>query len=165
VKSFRQFATWLPTTRWPRRAICASPSRAAHHAGRRRDSFAECRAAPASRPLRLRAPREVLPGRAQPREAPEKVDIVIFPRETRRTCTQASSSKRDRNDAARLISFLNDDLLKGGKKKVRSDSGVGIKPISVFGTKRLVRYASNRRFETGRKTVTLVHKRQHPEIH
>ena len=32
---------------------------------------------------------------------------------------------------------MNDDLAKGGKKKVRADSGVGIKPISIFGTKRL----------------------------
>ena len=32
-------------------------------------------------------------------------------------------------------------MLKGGKKKIRLDSGVGIKPISIFGTKRLVRMA------------------------
>ena len=49
-------------------------------------------------------------------------------------------------------------MLKGGKKKVRADSGVGIKPISIFGTKRLVRYAIKDALETGRKTVTLVHK-------
>ena len=73
-------------------------------------------------------------------------------------CTRASSSKQGTADAARLISFLNDDLLKGGKKKVRTDSGVGIKPISIFGTKRLVRYAIHHALETGRKTVTLVHK-------
>ena len=60
-------------------------------------------------------------------------------------CTRASSSSRARADAARLIEFLNDDLLKGGKKKVRTDSGVGIKPISIFGTKRLVRYAIRQR--------------------
>jgi len=53
---------------------------------------------------------------------------------------------------------LNNDLLKGGKKQVRSDSGVGIKPISIFGTKRLVRYALRHAIESGRKTVTLVHK-------
>ena len=49
-------------------------------------------------------------------------------------------------------------MLKGGKKKIRTDSGVGIKPISIFGTKRLVRYAIRHALETGRKTVTLVHK-------
>ena len=35
---------------------------------------------------------------------------------------------------------------------------MGIKPISIFGTKRLVRYAIRHALETGRKTVTLVHK-------
>jgi isocitrate dehydrogenase len=49
-------------------------------------------------------------------------------------------------------------MLKGGKKQVRVDSGVGIKPISVTGTKRLVRLAIKFALENGRKTVTLVHK-------
>jgi isocitrate dehydrogenase len=49
-------------------------------------------------------------------------------------------------------------MLKGGKKQVRTDSGVGIKPISIFATKRLVRMAIQHALETGRKTVTLVHK-------
>jgi len=44
------------------------------------------------------------------------------------------------------------------KKRIRTDSGVGIKPISIFGSKRLVRYALHHALETGRKTVTLVHK-------
>ncbi|PYX36054.1 MAG: NADP-dependent isocitrate dehydrogenase, partial [Acidobacteria bacterium] len=48
--------------------------------------------------------------------------------------------------------------LKGGKKQVRLDSGVGIKPISVTGTKRLVRMAIQHALENGRKSVTLVHK-------
>jgi isocitrate dehydrogenase len=43
-------------------------------------------------------------------------------------------------------------------KRVRSDSGVGIKPISIFGTQRLVRAAIRFALESGRKTVTLVHK-------
>jgi isocitrate dehydrogenase len=66
--------------------------------------------------------------------------------------------KQGSADAARIIDFINNDLLKGGKKKIRLDSGVGIKPISIFGTKRLVRYAIQNAIETGRKTVTLVHK-------
>ena len=49
-------------------------------------------------------------------------------------------------------------MLKGGKKQVRLDSGVGIKPISVTGTKRLVRMAIQHALENGRKSVTLVHK-------
>jgi len=57
-----------------------------------------------------------------------------------------------------LIEFLNKDMLKGGKKQIRLDSGVGIKPISVTGTKRLVRMAIQHAIENGLKTVTLVHK-------
>src|SRR5205085_7381776 len=61
-------------------------------------------------------------------------------------------------DCDRLIEFLNKDMLKGGKKQIRLDSGVGIKPMSITGTKRLVRMAIQHAMESGRKTVTLVHK-------
>jgi isocitrate dehydrogenase len=61
-------------------------------------------------------------------------------------------------EAAKLIDFLNTDMLKGGKKQIRHDSGVGIKPISITGTKRLVRMAIQFALESGRKKVTLVHK-------
>ena len=49
-------------------------------------------------------------------------------------------------------------MLKGGKKKVREDSGVGIKPMSPTGTKRLVRRAIVHALENRRTVVTLVHK-------
>jgi isocitrate dehydrogenase len=96
-------------------------------------------------------------GVPSPVKHPELVDIVIF-RENTEDVYAGIEFKEGSEDAARLISFLNDDLLKGGKKKIRTDSGVGIKPISIFGTKRLVRYAIRHALETGRKTVTLVHK-------
>src|SRR3974390_2700112 len=96
-------------------------------------------------------------GVPSPVKSPEKVNIVIF-RENTEDVYSGIEFKEGSADAAKLIGFLNDDLLKGGKKKVRLDSGVGIKPISIFGTKRLVRYAIRYALETGRKTVTLVHK-------
>ncbi len=96
-------------------------------------------------------------GVPSPVKHPEKLDIVIF-RENTEDVYAGIEFKQGTEDAARLISFLNDDLLKGTKKKVRTDSGVGIKPISIFGTKRLVRYAIRHAIELGRKTVTLVHK-------
>ena len=96
-------------------------------------------------------------GVPSPVKHPEKLDIVIY-RENTEDVYAGIEFKQGSADAARLISFLNDDLLKGGKKKVRADSGVGIKPISIFGTKRLVRYAIRAALEAGRKTVTLVHK-------
>jgi isocitrate dehydrogenase len=49
-------------------------------------------------------------------------------------------------------------MLKSGKKQIRLDSGVGIKPISVTGTKRLVRVAIQHAITNGLKSVTLVHK-------
>src|SRR5437868_5475587 len=49
-------------------------------------------------------------------------------------------------------------MLKGGKKQVRLDTVVGIKPISVTATKRLVRMAIKYALENGKKTVTLMHK-------
>jgi len=48
--------------------------------------------------------------------------------------------------------------LKSGKKQVRLDSGVGIKPISITGTKRLVRVAIQHALKNKLKSVTLVHK-------
>ena len=96
-------------------------------------------------------------GVPSPVKHPEKVDIVIF-RENTEDVYAGIEFKEGSEDAARLIAFLNDDLLSKTKKRVRTDSGVGIKPISIFGTKRLVRSAIRHALETGRKTVTLVHK-------
>jgi isocitrate dehydrogenase len=96
-------------------------------------------------------------GVPSPVTRPEKVDIVIY-RENTEDVYAGIEFKEGSEDASRLIEFLNGDLLKNGKKKVRADSGVGIKPISVFGSKRLVRAAIKFALETDRKTVTLVHK-------
>jgi isocitrate dehydrogenase len=96
-------------------------------------------------------------GVPSPVKHPEQVNIVIF-RENTEDVYSGVEFKQGTAEAAKLISFLNDDMLKGTKKKIRTDSGVGIKPISIFGTKRLVRYAIRHALESGRKTVTLVHK-------
>jgi isocitrate dehydrogenase len=96
-------------------------------------------------------------GVPSPVKRPEQVDIVIF-RENTEDVYSGVEFKQGTEDAARLISFLNTEMLGKTKKRIREDSGVGIKPISIFGTKRLVRYAIKHALETGRKTVTLVHK-------
>jgi isocitrate dehydrogenase len=96
-------------------------------------------------------------GVPSPVKHPEKLDVVIY-RENTEDVYAGIEFKQGSADAARLIDFLNNDLLKDSKKKVREDSGVGIKPISIFGTKRLVRAAIRAALESGRKTVTLVHK-------
>ncbi len=96
-------------------------------------------------------------GVPSPVKHPDKLDVVIF-RENTEDVYAGIEFKEGTADAKKLISFLNDEMLKGGKKRVREDSGVGIKPISITGTKRLVRYAIRHAVAAGRKSVTLVHK-------
>jgi isocitrate dehydrogenase len=96
-------------------------------------------------------------GVPSPVKHPERMDIIIF-RENTEDVYAGIEWEQGTAEAAKLIEFLNKDMLKGGKKQVRLDSGVGIKPISVTGTKRLVRMAIQHALDNGLKTVTLVHK-------
>jgi isocitrate dehydrogenase len=96
-------------------------------------------------------------GVPSPVKRPDRMDVVIY-RENTEDVYAGIEWEEGTAECAKLIEFLNKDMLKGGKKQVRLDSGVGIKPISVTGTKRLVRMAIRHALETGRKTVTLVHK-------
>ena len=91
-------------------------------------------------------------GVPSPVKHPEQLDIVIF-RENTEDVYAGVEFKEGSEDAARLISFINDDLLSRTNKKIRSDSGVGIKPISLFGTKRLSAMRFGRPSRSGRKTV------------
>ena len=157
-KAFRQFNTWLPddsvaaardlrvSIKGPLTTPVGGGIRSLNVALRQLLDLYAC-----VRPVKYYR------GVPSPVKHPEKLDIVIF-RENTEDVYAGIEFKEGSADAARLISFLNNDLLKGGKKKVRSDSGVGIKPISIFGTKRLVRYAIRAALDLGRKTVTLVHK-------
>src|SRR5579883_552673 len=76
-------------------------------------------------------------GVPSPVKHPERMDVVIF-RENTEDVYAGIEWEQGTPEAAKLIEFLNKDMLKGGNKQVRLDSGVGIKPISVTGTKRLV---------------------------
>jgi isocitrate dehydrogenase len=96
-------------------------------------------------------------GTPSPVRHPERMDVVIY-RENTEDVYAGIEWEQGTPQAARLIEFLNKEMLKGGKKQIRVDSGVGIKPISVTGTKRLVRMAIKFALKNGRKTVTLVHK-------
>jgi isocitrate dehydrogenase len=96
-------------------------------------------------------------GVPSPVKHPEKLDVVIF-RENTEDVYSGIEFKQGTPEAAKFISFVNDDMLKGTKKKIRTDSGVGIKPISIFGTKRLVRNAIQYALDHKLKSVTLVHK-------
>jgi isocitrate dehydrogenase len=96
-------------------------------------------------------------GTPSPVKHPERMDLVIY-RENTEDVYMGIEWEQGTPEAARLIEFLNKDMLKGGKKQIRLDSGVGIKPISVTGSKRLVRMAIQFALDSGRKTVTLMHK-------
>ena len=96
-------------------------------------------------------------GVPSPVKHPELMNIVLF-RENTEDIYAGIEFQEGTPEAAKIITFLNDEMLKGTKKKIRQDSGIGIKPISVTCSKRLVRAAIKFALEVGRKTVTLVHK-------
>ncbi|HYL93525.1 MAG TPA: NADP-dependent isocitrate dehydrogenase [Alphaproteobacteria bacterium] len=96
-------------------------------------------------------------GVPSPVKHPEQVDIVIF-RENTEDVYIGIEWKQGTPEVKKLIDFLNNTMLAGTKKHIREDSGVGIKPISVFGTKRLVRMAIQHAIKNKRRAVTLVHK-------
>ena len=97
------------------------------------------------------------PGVPSPVKRPEKLDVVIF-RENTEDVYSGVEFRQGTDEQIQLLNFLNDVLLAGTKKKIRKDSGLGIKPISITGTKRLVRAAIEYALKNGRKSVTLVHK-------
>jgi isocitrate dehydrogenase len=96
-------------------------------------------------------------GTPSPVKNPERMDMVIY-RENTEDVYAGVEWEQGTPEAAKLIEFLNKEMLKGGKKQVRTDSGVGIKPISVFATKRLVRMAIQHALDNHSKSMTLVHK-------
>ncbi len=96
-------------------------------------------------------------GVPSPVKHPEKLDVVIF-RENTEDIYAGIEFREGTPEAQKFIAFINDDMLKGGKKKIRQDSGVGVKPISITGSKRLVRAAIQYAITGNRKVVTLVHK-------
>ena len=88
---------------------------------------------------------------------PELMNVVIY-RENTEDVYAGIEWKSGSAEAAKLLEFLNNDMLKGGPKQIRWDSGVGIKPMSPTGTKRLVRRAIQYALDHNRHKVTLVHK-------
>ncbi len=98
-------------------------------------------------------PVKYLSGTPSPLKHPEKVDMVVF-RENTEDVYAGIEWKEGSEEALRLRAFLEREM----GKRIREDSGIGIKPISRFGTKRLVRMAVQYALAHERRTVTLVHK-------
>ena len=84
---------------------------------------------------------------------PGKLDVVIF-RENTEDVYSGIEFEQGTPEAKQVIDFLNDEM----GRSIRADSGIGIKPISVTGTERLVRRAIQYALDHGRESVTLVHK-------
>ena len=94
-----------------------------------------------------------IPGVPSPVKSPEKLDIVIF-RENTEDVYAGIEWKGGSAEAERIREFINSNF----EKNIRENSGIGIKPISPFGTKRLVRKAVEYAAADGRGSVTLMHK-------
>jgi isocitrate dehydrogenase len=92
-------------------------------------------------------------GVPSPVKRPQDMNVIIF-RENTEDVYAGIEWPKGGKEAKKVITWLNKNL----KTKIRSDSGIGIKPISVTGTRRLVKKAIRYAIENNRPSVTLVHK-------
>ncbi|MGI6458585.1 MAG: NADP-dependent isocitrate dehydrogenase [Candidatus Hydrogenedentales bacterium] len=98
-------------------------------------------------------PVRYFPGVPSPVKEPEKVDMTIF-RENTEDVYSGLEVQAGSDEAQKLIAFCEETF----GWKIRPDSGIGLKPVSVEGSKRLIRAAIRYALKHGRKSVTLVHK-------
>lgn len=92
-------------------------------------------------------------GTPSPMKNPKDMNIVIF-RENTEDVYSGIEFKSETEDSNKLIDFINENF----NKKIRKPSGIGIKPMSEFGSSRLVRKAIEYARDNKRSSVTLVHK-------
>ncbi|MEZ5358524.1 MAG: isocitrate dehydrogenase (NADP(+)) [Candidatus Zixiibacteriota bacterium] len=92
-------------------------------------------------------------GVPSPVKAPEKMDICIY-RENTEDVYAGIEWKKGTADAKKVIAWINKNM----KKNIRTDSGIGIKPISAKGSKDLIRKAIQYAIARKKKSVTLMHK-------
>ncbi len=97
------------------------------------------------------------PGVPSPMKDADDVDVVIF-RENTEDIYAGIEFKEGSADVKKLRDFVNNELLGNTKKRLRDDAGIGLKPISVMASKRLVRAALQYAVDNGRKVVSIVHK-------
>ena len=92
-------------------------------------------------------------GVPSPVKSPEKLNVIIF-RENTEDVYAGIEYKKGSPEAKKLAAFIEKEF----RVKIRKDSGIGIKPISLTGTKRLVRRAIQYAIDKKRCSVTLMHK-------
>lgn len=98
-------------------------------------------------------PVRYVPGVPSPMRAPEKVDMVIF-RENTEDVYAGIEWASGSAEAKKLARFLTEEM----GKAVSTDAGIGIKPMTRFGTQRLIRAAIRYAIAHHRRSVTLMHK-------
>ena len=91
-------------------------------------------------------------GVVTPVQKPGDMDVVIF-RENTEDVYAGIEWKQGTDEAKKVIDFLKEMGI-----EIREDSGIGVKPISVTGTKRIVRMAIQHAIDHNRESVTMVHK-------
>ena len=92
-------------------------------------------------------------GVPSPMKHPEKLDVVIF-RENTEDVYAGIEYREGTPEAQKVIAFLTGQM----KAKIRPDSGIGIKPMSATGSKRIIRMALRYAIEHRKPSVTLMHK-------
>lgn len=92
-------------------------------------------------------------GVPSPVKNPEKLNVVIF-RENTEDVYAGIEWAAGSTEAKKLIEYIGKEF----NKKIRPDSGIGIKPISTFGSKRLVKKAIEYALTQKKDSVTLMHK-------
>jgi len=92
-------------------------------------------------------------GVPSPVKRPEDVDMIIF-RENTEDVYAGKELEEGTEEVKKLLAFLKEAY----DWDIREDSGIGIKPVSVTGSKRLIRAAIRHALQNGRESVTLVHK-------
>ncbi|HJQ10629.1 MAG TPA: isocitrate dehydrogenase (NADP(+)) [Gemmatimonadaceae bacterium] len=92
-------------------------------------------------------------GVGAPVKEPEKVDVVIF-RENTEDVYAGIEWKAGSAEAEKIADYLRTQF----KSEIREKSALGVKPMSEFGSKRLVAMAIRYAIENNRESVTLVHK-------
>jgi len=98
-------------------------------------------------------PVKYITGIPSPMRRPEDVDMVVF-RENTEDVYMGLEWESGSAMAAKIIEMIN----AAGGRQIRTEAGIGIKPISPLGTRRLVKRAVEYALEHGKQSVTLVHK-------
>jgi len=153
-KSFQRFGVWLPAAtldairayrvaiKGPLTTPVGGGIRSLNVALRQELDLYAC-----VRPVRY------IQGVPSPMREPHKLDVVIF-RENTEDVYAGIEAAAGSPEALELIGFLRERW----NRAIPEDSGIGIKPISRTGTRRLVRMALRYAFDNNRDSVTVVHK-------